>query len=56
MVDKGQLQVPGSQSPASHDRYGEGAENKIGALEGKGREGRGKGGGVLGGSHAGESP
>ena len=31
MVDEGQPQVPGSQSPASHTGYGEEAENRIGA-------------------------
>jgi hypothetical protein len=49
-VDKGQPLVPGSQSLASHAGYGRGAEKRIGdpgwysALEGKGREVRGKGG------------
>jgi hypothetical protein len=47
-VDKGHPLVPGSQSPVSHAGYGRGGENRIGtlgqhsALEGKGREGRGK--------------
>ena len=31
VVDKGQLQVPGSQPLASHAESGEGAENRIGA-------------------------
>ena len=32
VVDKGQSLVPGSQSLASHNRFGRGAENRIGAL------------------------
>ena len=60
MVDKGQLQVPGSQSLASHAGYSRGAENRIGPLGGtrpmeEGRRGQGERR-ALGGSHTGESP
>ena len=56
VVDKGQPQVLGSQSPASHAGYCRGAKNRIGNTwpRDKGR-GQGKGQ-ALGGPHASESP
>lgn len=59
MVDRGQLQVPGSQPPVSRAVYGRGAENRIEAPwrhSARDERRRGQGKGALDGSHAGESP
>jgi hypothetical protein len=59
VVDRGQLQVPGSQPPVSRAVYGRGAENRIEAPwrhSARDERRRGQGKGALDGSHAGESP